>query len=251
MAIASLNRPGVAYDRARSGVRVGVDGAVGENFRLGVSAHGLRGSADMTQNGGKVELSGVGVSVSGAAEVGDGVYIDAQAGATRYDVKLTSKLGRTLKDGAKGTGYALAVEAGRAVALTENVTLTPRAGFVWSRVSLSDFADSRAATLVSMEDAESLTGRAGVSVALAPGGPDGIRVVGSAEATHEFSGETGMRVAGTALKVSPETTGARFALGAAHGWGEGRFALQASANYTTGGSVGDGFGGGLSLSARF
>ena len=247
----SSTRAGVAYDRARSGVRVGVDGAVGENFRLGVSAHGLRGSADMTQNGGKAELSGVGVSVSGAAEVGDGVYIDAQAGATRYDVKLTSKLGRTLKDGAKGTGYALAVEAGRAVALTENVTLTPRAGLVWSRVSLSDFADSRAATLVSMEDAESLTGRAGVSVALAPGGSDGLRVVGSAEATHEFSGETGIRVAGTPLKASPETTGARFALGAAHGWGEGRFALQASANYTTGGSVGDGFGGGLSLSARF
>ena len=247
----SSTRTGVAYDRARSGVRVGVDGAVGENVRLGVSAHGLRGSADMTQNGGKAELSGVGVSVSGAAEVGDGVYIDAQAGATRYDVKLTSKLGRTLKDGAKGMGYALAVEAGRAVALTENVTLTPRAGLVWSRVSLSDFADSRAATLVSMEDAESLTGRAGVSVALAPGGSDGLRVVGSAEATHEFSGETGIRVAGTPLKASPETTGARFALGAAHGWGEGRFALQASANYTTGGSVGDGFGGGLSLSARF
>ena len=139
----SSTRAGVAYDRERSGVRVGVDGAVGENVRLGVSAHGLRGSADMTQNGGKVELSGVGVSVSGAAAVGDGVYIDAQAGATRYDVKLTSKTGRILKDGATGTGYALAVEAGRPVAVGDGVTLTPRAGFVWSRVSLSDFGDSR------------------------------------------------------------------------------------------------------------
>ena len=247
----SSTRTGVAYDRARSGVRVGVDGAVGENVRLGVSAHGLRGSADMTQNGGKAELSGVGVSVSGAAEVGDGVYIDAQAGATRYDVKLTSKQGRTLKDGAKGTGYALAVEAGRAVAVGDGVTLTPRAGFVWSRVSLNDFADSREATAVSMKDAESLTGRAGVRADIAPDGAGGLLVFGSAEATHEFSGDTETRVAGTALKSSPETTGARFALGVAHGWGEDRFALQAAASYATGGGDGEGFGGGLSLSVRF
>ena len=250
----SSTRAGVAYDRARSGVRVGVDGAVGETGLFGVSLHGLRGSADMTQNGGKAELSGVGVSVSGAAEVGDGVYIDAQAGATRYDVKLTSKLAlepfRTLKDGATGTGYALAVEAGRPVAVGDGVTLTPRAGFVWSRASLGDFRDSRGST-VSMQDAESLTGRAGVRAEVAPDGAGGLLVFGSAEATHEFSGDTETQIAGTALKASAETTGARFALGAAHGWGDGRFALQASATYAAGGSDGDGFGGGLSLSVRF
>ena len=247
----SSTRTGVAYDRSRSGVRVGVDGAVGETGLFGVSLHGLRGSADMTQNGGKAELSGVGLSVSGAAEIGDGIYIDAQAGATRYDVKLTSKTGRILKDGAKGTGYALAVEAGRAVAVSDSVTLTPRAGFVWSRVSLGDFADSRLATPVSVEEAESLMGRAGVGVEMTPGGAGGLRAFGSAEATHEFSGETVTRVLDTRLKSSPETTGARFALGVAHGWGEGRFALQGSANYATGGSDGEGFGGGLSLSMRF
>ena len=247
----SSTRAGVAYDRARSGVRVGVDGAVGETGLFGLSLHGLRGSADMTQNGGKVELSGVGLSVSGAAEVGDGVYIDAQAGATRYDVKLTSKTGRILKNGATGTGYALAVEAGRPVAVGDGVTLTPRAGFVWSRASLGDFRDSRLATPVSMQDAESLTGRAGVGVEMTPGGAGGLRVFGSAEATHEFSGETEARVLDASLKASPETTGARFALGAAHGLDEGRFALQASATYATGGSDGDGFGGGLSLSVRF
>ena len=247
----SSTRTGVAYDRERSGVRVGVDGAVGETGLFGVSLHGLRGSADMTQNGGKAELSGVGVSVSGAAVVGDGVYIDAQAGATRYDVKLTSKLGRTLKDGAKGAGYALAVEAGRAVAVGDGVTLTPRAGFVWSRVSLNDFRDSRLATAVSMKDAESLMGRAGVRADVAPDGAGGLRVFGSAEATHEFSGDTETRVEGTSLKSSPETTGARFALGVAHGWDEDRFALRASGTYATGGSDGEGFGGGLSLSVRF
>ena len=247
----SSTRTGVAYDRSHSGVRVGVDGAVGETGLFGVSLHGLRGSADMTQNGGKAELSGVGLSVSGAAEVGDGVYIDAQAGVTRYDVKLTSKTGRILKDGAKGTGYALAVEAGRAVAVSDSVTLTPRAGFVWSRVSLGDFADSRLATPVSVEDAESLMGRAGMGVEMTPDGAGGLRAFGSAEATHEFSGETVTRVLDTRLKASPETTGARFALGVAHDWGEGRFALQGSANYATGGSDGEGFGGGLSLSMRF
>ena len=247
----SSTRAGVAYDRARTGVRVGVDGAAGEIGRLGVSVHGLRGSADMTQNGGKVELSGVGASVSGTAFVGDGVYIDAQASTTRYEVKLTSQTGTVLKDGAKGVGYALAVEAGRPVAVNDSVTLTPRAGLVWSLATLSGFRDSRNETSVAMEDAESLTGRAGVRAEIAPRGAGGLRVFGSAEATHEFSGKTETRVLGVSLKASPETTGARFALGVAHGWGEERFALQASGAYATGGSGGDGFGGGLSLSVRF
>ena len=44
----------VSYNRSRTGVRAGVDMAVGEGGRVGLSAHGLTGSAKMSGNGGKV-----------------------------------------------------------------------------------------------------------------------------------------------------------------------------------------------------
>ena len=247
----SSTRANVAYDRSRTGVRVGADAPVGEGGRIGLSAHGLRGSAEMTQNGGKARLSGMGVGVHGTTVVGDGVYIDAQAAVTRYDVELTSAQGRTLKDGAKGTGYALAVEAGRPMALEGNLTLTPRAGLVWSRVSLGDFTDTRLNTPVSVEDAGSLLGRAGVGVEMAPADAGGLRVFGAVDVVHEFSAETEAQVMGTALEASAKSTGVRLGVGAVHGWAEGRYAVAGSASYATGGGSSGEFGGGLSLTVRF
>ena len=252
----SSTRANVAYDRSRTGVRVGADAPVGESTRAGVSVHGLRGSAAMTQSGGKARLSGMGVGVHGTAVVGDGVYIDAQAAVTRYDVELTSALSQfgTLKDGASGMGYALAVEAGRPMALKGklkgDLTLTPRAGFVWSRVSLGDFTDTLS-TRVSVEDAGSLLGRAGVGVEMVPEGAGGLRVFGSVDVVHEFSAETEAQVMGTALKASAKSTGVRLGVGAVHGWAEGRYAVAGSVSYATGGGSSGEFGGGLSLTVRF
>ena len=247
----SSTRANVAYDRSRTGVRVGADAPVGGG-RIGLSAHGLRGSAEMTQSGGKARLSGMGVGVHGTAVVGDGVYIDAQAAVTRYDVELTSALTQfgTLRDGAKGTGYALAVEAGRPMALGGNLTLTPSAGLAWSRVSLKDFTDTLS-TRVSVEDAGSLLGRAGVGVEMAPADAGGLRVFGSVDVVHEFSAETEAQVSGTALEASAESTGVRLGVGAVHGWAEGRYAVAGSASYATGGGSSGEFGGGLSLTVRF
>ena len=248
----SSTRVNVAYDRSRTGVRVGADAPVGEGGRIGLSAHGLRGSAEMTQSGGKARLSGMGVGVHGTTVVGDGVYVDAQAAVTRYDVELTSALTQfgTLKDGAKGTGYALAVEAGRPMALGGNLTLTPSAGLAWSRVSLKDFTDTLS-TRVSVEDAGSLLGRAGVGVEMAPADAGGLRVFGSVDVVHEFSAETEAQVSGTALEASAKSTGVRLGVGAVHGWAEGRYAVAGSASYATGGGSSGEFGGGLSLTVRF
>ena len=242
-------RTGVAYDHDRSGVRAGVDLAVGGDAMLGVSVHGLQGEAEMTQNGGKVELSGMGVGVSATAMAGD-VYIDAQAQATWFDVEVTSWMGTKLKDGVGGEGYGLALEAGRSVALNESLSLTPLVGLAWSRVSLDDFTDDvSSGARVSMGDADSLVGRLGLAVAADTGG--GLRLFGSVDAMEEFSEETEARVSGTQLQASSETTSVRLGLGGVHSWGEGRYAVQGSASYTAGGGDNSAFGGGLSLSMSF
>ncbi len=242
-------RTGVAYDHDRSGVRAGVDLAVGGDAMLGVSVHGLQGEAEMAQNGGKVELSGMGVGVSATTMAG-GVYIDAQAQATWFDVEMTSSTGTKLKDGVGGEGYGLALEAGRSVALNDSLSLTPLVGLAWSRVSLDDFTDDvGSGARVSVEDADSLVGRLGLAVAADTGG--GLRLFGSVDAMEEFSEETEARVSGTQLQASSETTSVRLGLGGVHSWGEGRYAVQGSASYTAGGGDNSAFGGGLSLSMSF
>ena len=100
-------RPDVAWDHRRHGVRAGMDFAVGEAVRAGVSVHGLRGSAEMTRGDGKAKLSGNGVGVNATTTMAGDVQVDARAAVTWYDVDLTSSNGRALKDGAKGRGHAL------------------------------------------------------------------------------------------------------------------------------------------------
>ncbi len=66
-------RPDVAYDHRRHRMRAGMDFAVGEAGRVGVSAHGLRGSAEMTQGGGerKPMLSRVQCTEPAPAQAGE------------------------------------------------------------------------------------------------------------------------------------------------------------------------------------
>ena len=87
-----------------------------------------------------------------------------------------------LKDGAKGRGFALGVEAGQLIAVGGGVSLTPRLGPEWSRVSLEDFRDTGDATPVSMDDARSMRGRVGLTaeMALGPEAASG-RVYGSVD----------------------------------------------------------------------
>ena len=230
-----------------------MDFTVGEGGRAGVSVHGLRGSAEMTRGGGKARLSGNGLGVSATTTMAGDVQVDARAAMTWYDVDLTSSSGTALKDGAKGRGHALGVEAGRPMALSDDVSLTPRIGLAWSRVSLDDFTDSRLArgSRVSMEDADSLVGRVGVRVDRAVGSEEAPgRVFGSVDVEHEFKDETSVNVAGTSLKTTARSTGVRLGFGGEFSGGEG-VVLRVRADYTTSGGDTNEYGGGVELNLRF
>ena len=244
---------GLSLDHDRYGVRGGVDVASGDGVRLGVSMHGLRGSAEVA-SGGEVELSGVGLGASATRLFGGGFHVDAQAAATWYDVDLSltaapGSTGQLSKDGTKGLGYAVGVEVGRRVAAAEGVSVTPRAGLAWSAVSLSDFvARDDATARLSLEEAESLTGRAGLSVESVASA--GVRLFGSVDVTHEFSEETEAMVSGTPLRASAETTGVRVGIGSQFDLGNGA-SLRGSADYTSSGSDNSAYGGGLGVTMSF
>ena len=248
----SSTQPGIAYDHSRHGVRAGVDFPVGESSRLGASVHGLQGSAKMwaTAAGqqGEVELSGMGVGVN-ATTMADDVYLDAQATVTWYEADLTSSTHGRLKDGVKGLGWALGVEVGHRMPLGGGAFVMPRAGLVWSEVTLDDFTDEvSSGARVSIEDARSMSGRAGLRVE-APVG-SGVLLHSSLDAVHEFSEETSTSVSDTLLTSSVASTSVRVGVGGAFVLDENT-SLRAAADYTAGGSDIRAWGGSLNLAVRF
>ena len=240
----------VAYDHRRHGVRAGMDFAVGEGGRAGVSVHGLRGSAEMTKNGGEVELSGGGLGVNATAMVAGDVHVDAQAAVTWYDVDVESALRRSLKKDARGRGYVLGVEVGRRMSVMDGVSVTPRGGLRWSKVDMDDFTDLMD-TRVSVEDADSLVGRVGLMVDRAVGSEEAPgRVFGSVDVEHEFKDETSVDVLGTTLKTTARSSGVRLGLGGEFTMREG-VVLRARVNYTRSGGDTNEYGGGVELNLRF
>ena len=254
-------RPNVAYDHRRHGLRVGTDFAVDGVGEGGVSLHGLRGSAEMAQVG-KVDLSGYGLGLHATTAFADGFHVDTQAAMTWYEADLESAHAASgaLKKGVNGRGYALGVEVGRRMALRAGVSVTPRAGFTWSKADLNDFAeDLRFGARVAVEDARSLKGRVGVGAEMTRGDDmQGSRLFGSLDVEQEFREETEARVSGaspgssvTPLKAKAERTAYRLAVGGARVWDEGRYALRGSVGYTASGGDNRSLGGGVSFSLRF
>ena len=247
---------GLRYRHQRHGVEVGLGGALGEEGHFGASLHHRRGTAKVSE-GGDVELYGTGAGVSGTwMRAGD--YVDVQAAMTWYEADLTSSRGGVLRKDVSGLGHALGVEAGRRMeleGLPAGMVLIPRAGLVHSRVSMDAFSDS-VGSRVSVDDARSLRGRAGVDVEAKPGGAAGSRVFASVEVEHELSTERKVRVSGTErvsgmeLESEAEATWLRLGLNGAHTWEEGRYTVQGGVGYATSGGSHE-LGGGVSLNLRF
>ena len=243
----------LAYDYRWFVGRMGVDFAPREDLRVGWSVHVPRGKAEMSGVG-EVELDGVGAGVSATWLSGD-FYMDAQAQVTHYDVGLTSYThGELLDKDASGVGYALGVEGGKRMAVG-GTFVTPRAGLAWSDADLRDFMDLETArgprARVSVQDARSVKGRAGVMVEkeMEMGAASG-RVFGSLDVEREFSDETEVQVRERMLKTTVRSTVVSMGAGAEFEVDE-NVLLRAVAGYRTSGGGTSGYRGGLELQVRF
>ena len=255
----------LAYDYHRNAGRVGVDYVVREDVRIGASAHALRGKAEMAGVG-EVDVDGMGVGVSATWMAGD-LHVDAQAAATWYDADFESNAFGRLKKDASGKGVALGVDVGQrmamgSMAMGEEMFVTPRAGFVWSKADLDDFMDDymgmetgdspgQTRASVAVEDAVSVKGRLGVMVETEAGmGATSGRLFGSLDVEREFSDETEVKVGGQMLKTEVRPTTVRLGLGGVFDVDE-NILVRATAGYRTSGSGTSGYGGGLELHVRF
>ncbi len=243
----------LSWTERRYGVETGVDFPLEANGVAGLSAHHRRGSAEVSGKDGGIEVSGTGLGASVAWGLADGVYVDGRTSATWYEARLTSGPRGTLKSNAGGFGHAVGVEAGRRVALGSGplgeLTLTPRARVVYSRVAMDDFTDVVGAR-VSLDEGHAATGLAGVRVEASDAG--GNRVFGSVDVERAFSRETRVTVSGAgsseALSSYGEAVRVRLEFGGAVEWGSGRYALEGAARYATGARD---YGGGVNVKVRF
>ena len=241
----------LTYRHSRFGVRMGADVAAGEDAVLGLSAHGFRGSAK-TAPSGTAKLSGVGFGVYAAATFDDEVYIDAQAASTWYDVDVDTPNAR--KDDARGRGHAAALELGRRVAVSDDMTVVPRAALLWSSATLGSFEEAikndagTPGATVSVRGANGLAARIGMGVESAVA--DGARLFGSLDVSQELSSKTEAMVSGTTLRSSARRTSVEAGIGGRIDLGDGA-SLQGSATYALGGRGNNEFGGGLSLDVSF
>ena len=244
----------LAYDHRWTAGHAGVDFHAGESGRVGFSVHALAGKAKMGGVG-EVELSGMGGGLSATWLFG-GLYVDAQAAVTLYDVDMEANGFGKLKKDVHAAGYGLGVDVGRRMSVG-GLLVTPRAGMAWSQVDFSGFRDDYEAfeegprVRVSGEGARSVKGRVGVMVESEAGmGAASGRLFGSLDVEQEFSDETEVKVGDETLKSEAWPTGVRVGLGGEFDVGED-VVVRATAGYRTSGSGTSGYGGGLEVQVRF
>ena len=242
----SASKKDLSHDYDVFGGRAGFDFS-NESVRVGLSAHVLKGKAEMSGVG-EILVNGTGFGASATWTLGD-FYVDVLGQATWLDAEIGSSTSGKLEKEATGLAGALGVEVGSRVALAEGLFLTPRAGLTLTTANLGDFTDSVGAdpARVSVEDAKSAKGVAGLTLEASM---DGGGLFGTLDLAQEFTGDTSVKVSDSKLETDVESTSLRVGAGGAFAITES-VSVRASGYYETAGSGNSEYGGGVDLNVRF
>ncbi|CDZ50563.1 autotransporter outer membrane beta-barrel domain-containing protein [Neorhizobium galegae] len=250
---------GTEYDVDTWTMQAGIDGMLRENAAGaligGVSFHFDTASADVSSRFGKGNIDTTGYGFDGTLTWygNSGFYVDSQAALTWYDSNLrSSTLNATLASGNDGFGYGLSVEAGQKIALTRQWSLTPQAQLAYSSVRFDRFTDAYGA-VVSLDDADSLTGRLGISADYdsdwkdATGQISRAKFYGIANLYYDFLDGSNVDVSGVSVASENRSLWGGLSLGGSRSWSDDRYAVYAEAFART--SLKD-FGGSNAIGAK-
>ena len=244
----------LAWDTEHRSVEAGLELPAGDRLALGLGVRHLRGKATVKE-GGRIDVSGLGLGLSVAHTGASGLYIDGRLSHTRFgDIDLASDARGSVVSNLSGDGFAAGVGVGRRIA-REGVALTPRGGLAWSSVSLGAFDDVAGVGgggRVVPGRTRSLVGGLGVLAEF--GGSEGSsgRAFASLDLEHEFSPDREVVASGTALSSKVRATWLRLGLGGALDLdSSGTVRLSGQGHYATAGSGNTGYGGSVTLSLSF
>ena len=212
---------GADWQMERWALHAGYRIPVTEDIEAGLSLHYGDASTDVSGpsdlGGGEIDTESYGVGASLTWRLENGIYLDAQGVANWYDNDLSGTARGTLKSGVDGTGWALALEVGRRVEMTD-LTVTPHARVVYSEVDPDSFVDKFGGRISSESD-DRTTGGIGVTF-------EGDLGWVLAELQREFGTGTNVDVSGVSLDQQMERARVRIAMGGSMSALEGRLTLR-------------------------
>lgn len=222
-------------------MQTGLDGLVTENERgrliVGLTAQYGLATANVASvfGNGRIRVEGTGVGGTLTWYGNNGFYVDGQAQSTFYRSDLSSVLADSLTHGNEGLGYAFSAESGKRIAVGNGWSLTPQAQLSYSKVDFDNFAD-RFGALVSLRDADSLLGRAGLALNHQKIWNDGAGIVrsdiyGIANLHYEFLNGTNVDVAGTSFANANDRLWGSIGGGGTYSWANGRYAIFGEVSY--------------------
>jgi fibronectin-binding autotransporter adhesin len=168
--VSDLSTAGITHDVNNWRIEAGVDSSLSESEsgKLVSGLHVFFGttSASISSPHGDGNIASMGYGVGGTLTFygSGGFYLDGQAQVNAFDSTLSSATADLdLVEGNNGFGYALSLEAGQKVVLTDEISITPQAQLAYSSVQFDDFTDVFGAD-VSLSDGDRLVGRVGLSL---------------------------------------------------------------------------------------
>uniref|UniRef100_UPI0023309EE3 autotransporter family protein n=1 Tax=Candidatus Phyllobacterium onerii TaxID=3020828 RepID=UPI0023309EE3 len=236
---------GTDYDTDLWKLQAGFDGMLyeaqdGSRLIGGVTVHYGQANTDVTSiyGDGSIDTDGYGFGGNLTWLAQNGFYVDGQASLTWFNSDLDSDTAnRGLTDGNDGFGYALSIETGKKIDLSDNWTVTPQVQLVYASVDFDDFTDAFGAD-VSLDKAKSLRGRLGISADRDQVWKDDAgktkrsHIYGIANLYYEFLGESRVDVSGTKFETRPERLWGGVGVGGSYNWNDDKYSIygEVSAN---------------------
>ncbi|OEO26590.1 hypothetical protein AX279_07215 [Pseudomonas sp. J237] len=207
----------------------------------GLTAHygGSRTDVDALDGDGNINIRGYGAGLTLTWLKENGFYVDGQAAVTWFDSDLDSDTAeRTLTSDNDGKGYAVSIESGKKYVVDNETTLTPQAQLIYSQVDFDSFDDTFGAD-VSMDDADSLEARVGISVdrnAAWKDDADKLRrshVYGITNLYYEFLDGTQVDVANVKFNNRAARMRADVGVGGSYNWNDDKLSLYGEVSVDT------------------
>ncbi|WP_172970623.1 autotransporter outer membrane beta-barrel domain-containing protein [Pseudomonas marincola] len=207
----------------------------------GLTAHygGSRTDVDALDGDGNINIRGYGAGLTLTWLKENGFYVDGQAAVTWFDSDLDSDTAeRTLTSDNDGKGYAVSIESGKKYVVDNETTLTPQAQLIYSQVDFDSFDDTFGAE-VSMDDADSLEARVGISVdrnAAWKDDADKLRrshVYGITNLYYEFLDGTQVDVADVKFNNRAARMRADVGVGGSYNWNDDKLSLYGEVSVDT------------------
>ena len=160
---------GISFENTNQDLTLGVDfdvdaGGSSGNWVVGGYVQSGTQEASITDatGTGSITSRGRGIGATATWYGNAGTYVDAQGQITRLESDMSSSAGGVLAESVSSKAYALSLEVGHHIALSEKAGLIPQGQLSWGRIDGAEFTDT-GNTAVDMGSNDTQTGRVGLA----------------------------------------------------------------------------------------